>query len=199
MHCERCGLKFQPKQSVCTRCGAIATRHWLQLIALCTLVLAVTCNVLLDFFILPRHAAHDPHPFFRAWIWLDYKIALHGWVPLAVGLLAWDILVWQARPKIKAWVTRKLLTFTLVASVTPFIPTWVPAGQPPDSFFAKINVHPGLPAALAWGAVVFVVILLCANSETRDSLLGHGRVLSLISLGLLAIVLAMTIIGWRLS
>jgi len=46
---------------------------------------------------------------------------------------------------------------------------------------------------------VVVVGLLCINSETRDSLLGHGKILSLISLGFLLLILAMTIAGWSLA
>ena len=200
MFCERCGLNFHPKQSVCSRCGDIATRPWLQLISLFTLMVAVACNTLLAVYLLPRLTGGlHPRPMFRDWLWLDYKIALYGWVPLAIGLLAWDFLVWRSRPKVKAWVTRKLLTFTLIASVTPFIPAWLPAGQPSPNFFAVLRAHPGLPSALAWAAVVFVTTLLCINSETRDSLLGKGRVLSLVSLGLLALLLGMTIVGWSIT
>lgn len=56
-----------------------------------------------------------------------------------------------------------------------------------------------MPSALAWGVVVLVTILLCANSETRDALLGHGKVLSLVSLGVLLLLLAMTIVGWSIA
>lgn len=200
MFCERCGLNFLPKQSVCTRCGDVATRHWLQLMSLCTLVVAATCNTLLAYYLLPRHLT-GPHarPLFRGWLWLDDKIALYGWAPLAMGLLAWDFLVWQSRPKIKGWITRKLLTFALIASVAPFIPTWIPAGQPSANFQAMLRRYPGVPSALAWGVVVVVTILLCMNSETRDSLLGHGKVLSLVSFGVLLLLLALTIAGWSIA
>jgi hypothetical protein len=41
-----------------------------------------------------------------------------------------------------------------------------------------------------------VLVLLCADAESRDYLLGHGKVLSLISVGLLLVVLTMTMLGW---
>jgi hypothetical protein len=41
-----------------------------------------------------------------------------------------------------------------------------------------------------------VLVLLCADAESRDYLLGHGKVLSLISVGLLLVVLTMTLLGW---
>ena len=52
---------------------------------------------------------------------------------------------------------------------------------------------------LAWGVVLFVITLLCINAETRDSLLGHGKVLSVVSLCVLLLVLAMTIVGWSIA
>jgi divalent metal cation (Fe/Co/Zn/Cd) transporter len=44
-----------------------------------------------------------------------------------------------------------------------------------------------------------VAMLLCSDRESRDYLLGHGRVLSVVSIGILFLVLAMTVVGWRLS
>ena len=202
MFCERCGLNFLPRQSVCTRCGAAGTRHWLQLIGLTMLLLAFACNSLVAWFFLPRYAGGSrAHLVFRGWLWLDNKVALYGWVPLAVGLLAWDFLVLRGsrRPKIRGFVTRKLLTFSLVAGITPFIPSWVPAGQPSQNFLTMIRSHPGLPLALAWGVVVVVISLVCMEAETRDSLLGQGKVLSLVSLGFLMLVLGMTLWGWSIA
>lgn len=201
MFCERCGLSFLPRQSVCNRCGAASTRHWLQLTSLVTLMVAVACNTLVAFYLLPRHiTGHSPRFLFRAWIWMDDKISIYGWVPLAVGLLAWDFFIWRhSRPKVKGWITRKLLTFALLAGVAPFIPWWLPAGQPPQNFLSAVRAHPGLPSILAWSVVVFVVTWLCINAETRDSLLGHGKVLSLVSLGVLLLLLAMTIVGWSIT
>ena len=201
MFCERCGQNFLPRQSTCTRCRVPATRHWLQLMSLTTLLLAVGGNSLVAWFLLPQRLATRPRLFFRIWMWLDVKTALYGWAPLVVALLAWDYLVWRrsSRPKIKGWVTCKLLTFTLLAGIAPAIPWWVPAGQPPKTFLAAVGQYPGLPSILAWAVVLFVVALLCINSETRDPLLGDGRVLSLVSLGILVFLLAMTVVGWSLT
>src|SRR5207253_9969611 len=101
---------------------------------------------------------------FRAWLCYDYQTAHYGWVPIAVPLLAWDFFVWEeARPKVKGWFTRKLLTVSLAAGVAPMLPWWVPAGQPPGQFLAIISRYPGLPAGLAWIVVLVVVALLCAD------------------------------------
>ncbi len=202
MFCERCGMPFLAKQSLCARCGIAPARHWLQLISLVTLMVAVAGNSMVAWLLLPRLiVGHPSRLLFRAWLWLDDKVALYGWVPVAAGLLVWDFLVWRrgSRPKIKGWVTQKLLTIILLAGISPILPWWVPAGQPPQGFLATINKHPGLPSLVAWAVVIVVATLLCIHAETRDSLLGHGRVLSLVSLGVLLLVLAMTLIGWSFT
>jgi hypothetical protein len=199
--CESCGLSFLPKQSVCSRCKAVATRHWFQLMSLVTLLVAVLCNALVGLLLLPRLAEGQHSRFvFRAWLWFDHKAALYGWVPIALGLLAWDLLVWKAaRPKLKGWFTRKLLTVSLAAGLAPMLPWWIPAGQPPGQFLSMIGKYPGLPSLLAWGVVLLVVVLLCINAESRDYLLGHGKALSAVSLGLLLLVVTMTVVGWSVT
>jgi len=162
---------------------------------------AVLCNSLLGLFLLPRLGmAHHGQSLFRAWWWFDQKAALYGWVPLALGLLAWDYFVWkEARPKVKGWFTRKLLTFSLAAGIAPLLPWWIPAGQPPMQFLAMIARHQGVPAMLAWGVVLMVIVLLCMDAESRDYLLGHGRILGVVSTGMLLLVLTMTVVGWSLT
>ena len=171
------------------------------MMSLVTLMVAVACNALVALIFLPRLAAGtDALAIFRTWLWFDYKFATYGWVPVAIALLAWDFLVWkEARPKIKGWFTRKLLTFSLTAGVAPMLPWWVPAGQPPGQFLAMIGRYPGVPAALAWAVVLVVVVLLCCDAESRDYLLGHGKTLSVVSMGVLVAVLAMTIVGWSIT
>jgi hypothetical protein len=199
--CDRCGLNFLPKQSECTRCKTVPTRYWFQLMSLATLVVAVACNTLVSLMLLPR-LAHGDHPrtVFRVWLWINHNAALYGWVPIAIALLAWDFLVWkEARPKIKGWFTRKLLTVSLAAGVAPILPWWIPAGQPPGQFLSLIGKYPGLPAILAWSVVLVVLVLLCINAESRDYLLGHGKTLSIVSLGMLLLVLGMTVVGWSVT
>lgn len=201
MFCERCGLNFLPKQSVCSRCSVVATRHWFQLMSLLTLLVAVLCNALVGILLLPRLIEGGQSRFvFRAWLWFDHKAALYGWAPITLALLAWDYLVWKAaKPKVKGWFTRKLLTFSLAAGLAPLLPWWIPAGQPSGEFLSMIGKYPGLPSLLAWGVVLVVVALLCINAESRDFLLGHGKALSMVSLGLLLLVLTMTLVGWSIT
>ena len=182
------------------------TRQWFQLMSLVTLLAAVACNSAAAWFVLPRldHARRAAR-LFRGWFWFDQKFAIYGWVPLIGALLAWDYFVWRrakmrgTRPKIKRWITKKLLMFVFAAAATPLIPWWVPAGQAPDQFMSLIGRYPGMPATLAWAAVAFVLTLLCIHRQTRDSLLGHGKVLSVVSLLALVGVLAVTLLGWSLT
>jgi hypothetical protein len=205
--CEHCGEEFEPKHRVCAGCGAVPTRQWFQLMSLITLLAAAACNSAVGWLVLPRlgHAAHRAGGLFRAWLWLDSRIAVYGWIPIIGGLLAWDYFIWRraklkgTRPKIKRWVTKKLLTLVAAAAVTPLIPAWVPAGQVSQQFLDMIGRYSGLPATLAWATVGFVLALLCGHRQTRDSLLGHGKALSLISLGALITVLAITLLGWSLT
>ena len=169
--------------------------------SLVTLTLALTCNALVALLLLPRLVAGEhPRGVFRAWLSFDHIAAMYGWVPIAVALLAWDLLVWkEARPRVKGWFTRKLLTLSLAAGIAPMIPWWVPAGQPPGQFLSMIGRHPGLPASLAWGVVLLVLALLCSDAESRDYLLGHGKALSVVSVATLLVVLTMTVVGWSIT
>jgi divalent metal cation (Fe/Co/Zn/Cd) transporter len=47
--------------------------------------------------------------------------------------------------------------------------------------------------------VVVVAVLVCIEPESRDYLLGHGKMLSMISLGMLLLVFAMTVVGWSIT
>ena len=56
-----------------------------------------------------------------------------------------------------------------------------------------------LHVAEAWAVVLVVLVILCADAESRDYLLGHGKVLSVMSMGLLLVVLTMTMLGWAVT
>src|SRR6516164_4038407 len=201
MYCEHCGLQIFPRHPWCTRCGETPTYELFQLASLITLFLVVLTNGLVAWFVLPRFS-HVPHHglYFRGWLWLTDKAAVYGWAPLAVAILAWDYFVRRkARQKIKSWLTRKLLSFVLVAGVTPVLPWWVPAGQPPENFMSLIHRYPGLPSGLAWLAISLVIIALISNAESRLALLGTGRVLSAVSVTALFVLLTLTVLGWSLA
>jgi hypothetical protein len=207
MHCENCGLQIFPERPRCTRCGAPPPHQFVQLFALAVLLLTIIGNSLTSWFLLPKLAVtHSHHFFFRAWLWTDLQGAQYGWMPMAVALLTWECLVWrkirkkrQTMPKIKSWVTRKALSFVLAAGFAPILPWWIPIGQPSDKTLSAMASYPGLPCIVSWSAILIVAIVLCLKAETRDLVLGRGKVLSAVSLGCLALFMALTLVGWSFT
>ena len=206
MYCEHCGLRIYPERPVCTRCGRPPLHEWIQLTSLAVLLLAVIANSVVGMYLLPKLTARHPSMFlFRGWLWADSEFSLYGWMPLAASLLAWEFFVWRKIrkakpiPKIKGWFSRKILAFVLAAGFAPVLPWWIPANQPSDKVLSAIGRYPGLPCAVSWGGVLLVTIVLCAKAETRDALLGHGKTLALVSLSVLTLFLALTLVGWSLS
>ena len=59
-----------------------------------------------------------------------------------------------------------------------------------------IGRYQGLPLLLAWLVVLIVLVLISINAESRDYLLGHGKILSMVSLGALLLVFSLTLLGW---
>lgn len=206
MYCENCGLQIFPEKQTCTRCGKVPTQQFVQLVALAVLLLTIIGNSIAGWTLLPRLAAtHPRHFLFRAWLWSDMESAKYGWMLVAAALLAWEFFVWRkvqkkkAVPKIKSWVSRKILTFVLAAGFAPIVPWWLPAGQPSDKTMAVLSRYPGLPSAVSWSAILLVAVVLCLKAETRDLLLGRGIVLTGVSLGILTIFLALTLVAWSVT
>jgi hypothetical protein len=213
LYCENCGLQFLPVQSVCTRCGTTSTRHWFQLMSLVGLLIAATANAIVAALLLPRLAATHAgrlafaHERFavRAWLWTDLQAALYGWVPLALGLLAWDYFLRQESApvmseKLKGYLVRVLLILAIATGLAPLVPRWL---RPPAAVLVTAAKFPRLPALAAvsglawllpWSLVAMAAALLCVNAQTRDSLLGHGRILSAISLAVLGAMLVLVLL-----
>ena len=52
---------------------------------------------------------------------------------------------------------------------------------------------------VSWCAILVVAVVLCLKAETRDLLLGRGKVLTGVSLGMLTIFMALTLAAWSLT
>jgi len=219
LFCENCGLQFFPNQSVCTRCEATCTRHWLQLTSLATLLIAAVCNSFAAMYLpasaVARSAALNHGSSFAStlkasavavWLWIDGRASLYAWLPLALALLAWDYFAWpESRPslkeRIKRWVVRSLLVSAFLVRIGPLVPRWI---RPPAALLlmaAKlprfpIPIFPAFSSTAPWAMVTLAAALLCMSAETRDSLLGRGRALSAISLGVLLIVLVLSLLAF---
>ncbi len=199
MHCESCGLLFLPRQSICTSCHTIPSRQWLQLMGLAALAIALVYNYLTAAYVLPQFLAGRPQPqWFKAWFSITANLALYGWIFVAVALVClcvyWERTTgqpeWQARV---AQVLSILLLLTALAHlVLPFIgASWAATAR------AAVESHPDLARTVPWGVVALGIVTLCLSCETRDRLLGNGRVLSVAGLSLLIAVLATTLLAWR--
>lgn len=202
MFCERCGLQFLPKQSVCTRCGVVPTRQWLQLVGLITLAVAFASNSVVTLSLLPGLAGGRQPRLFHIWLRLSDALSSYGWVAVVLALLVWSF--WLRRGyelQKKEWAVRLLLVLVFLVGIGAALLPGIPVAQGASilSIGHFVRGNPGLPSTLAWGALVLIVAILCLNQETRDSLLGHGRTLSLVGLGLLLLELAMMTLGWSVT
>ncbi|MFQ5695179.1 MAG: hypothetical protein ACE5HB_04245 [Terriglobia bacterium] len=197
MFCEQCGLTFIPKQSVCSGCERPPTRHWLQLVGLTTLTLALGLNALIASVLLPRLVeSRHASAWLGGWLWVNEQLSALGWAVIAAGLLLWAY--WPRygyQPEKEMKAARLLLILVLAAGAVGLVLPLVSAGSLLGAK-AALLANAKLAAGGAWGLVVLAVALLCGNAETRDLLLGDGRALSLVSLGVLALMLGLVVLGW---
>jgi len=116
---------------------------------------------------------------------------MYGWVPLAIGLLAWDYFVWKdARPKVKGWFTRKLLTFLSRRSGAHAAVVDTCGSASGHSSRSLGGIPAFLNAGVGRGAGRY--ILLCIDPESR-TIAGARKALSIVSTGVLLLVLTMTV------
>ncbi len=126
MHCERCGLLFLPRQSICTSCHTTPSRQWLQLMGLVALAIALVYNYLMAVYFLPRFLAGRLHPqWCKVWFWITANLALYGWIFVAVALLSlcfyWERYI--GKPEWQARATQVLSILLLLSALTSlFLP-----------------------------------------------------------------------------
>lgn len=196
MFCERCGQQFLRSDSLCTRCRFAPTKQWLQLAGLGMLTVAFVASALSGSPLFPHIAATGRHRLFRAWHWLTNAASLYGWAVAALGLLGWSFLIRREdRLQKKEWVARTLLILLLLGGVAVPILVNLPA-KSALQIRAAIQSYAAWGPAAAWAMIVLVVVPLCMNPETRDSLLGNGRSLSLAGLGVMLVVTAILLGAW---
>jgi len=199
LYCERCGLGFLPRQSICTRCHTSPTRHWLQLAGLATLAVALAYNAFAVLHLLPQFVARGQRTgLFRVWLRIAQALSLYGWIVVAVVLLAWSFYgaLHGHKLEFEVRLARLLLIVLLVGSAARFL---LPLLRAKWAVVAVgvIQNHTDLVRILPWGTVALALALINLNRETRDRLLGTGRALCLLGLGLLLLVMTFTLLGWR--
>ena len=196
MFCERCGQQFLKSDSLCTRCQFAPTKQWLQLAGLGMLSVAFAASALSGSPLPPHVAAAGRHRLFHVWHWLTNAASLYGWAVAALGLLGWSFLVRRDdRLQKKEWVARTLLILLLLGGAAAPIFFHLPARIVPE-FRATARSYAAWGPPAAWAMIVLVIVPLCMNTETRDSLLGNGRGLSLAGFGVMLLVTAILLGAW---
>lgn len=189
-------MQMLAMQSTCG-CGTVATRHWLQFVSVLTFLLAGGINMFITGFVLPRILAEsEPSFLIRAWVGTSEILAVYGWIIIAVALLTWAF--WPHygyTPEMPVRVAQGLLILALLLGLAqvifPLIPVEGLAGI--NSF---ISNYSGLLSTANWALVVLALGGICYSAETRDFLMGDGKILSLIALGFLLLVVVLAGIGW---
>ncbi len=196
MFCDRCGMQMLAMQSTCG-CGAVATRHWLQFVSLLTLMLAGGTNFFITLYVLPRFFAGVEHSaVVSAWLWTSEILSVYGWVLIAVALLIWAF--WPHHgytPETPVRVAQGLLILALLVGIANTVFPMISAGWAAgvNSF---LSGYVGLILVLPWALVVLSLGGICVNAETRDFLLGTGKILSLVSLAVILTVITLSTLSW---
>ncbi len=196
MFCDKCGLQMLAVQSTCG-CGAVATRHWLQFASILTLLLAGAMNFFVIRSVIPHFfAGFKPSFVIRLWIGMSEFISIHGWLLLAVALLVWAF--WPHHgytPEMPVRVGQGLLILALLSGLTGALFPLIGAdwARGVNDFLAG---NPGVIPTINWSLVVLALGGICYNAETRDFLLGTGKILSMVSLGVLSLVIILSIATW---
>ena len=196
MFCDKCGLQMLAVQSTCG-CGAVATRHWLQFVSILTLLLAGATNFFVVRSVVPAFLGDAPPSLFvSAWVGTSEFLSVYGWIVLAVALLVWAF--WPHHgytPETPVRIGQGLLILALLSGVTGVIFPFIGAdwAKGVNDFLAG---NPGVIPTLNWSLVVLALGGICYNAETRDFLLGTGKILSMVSLGVLSLVIILSIATW---
>jgi hypothetical protein len=127
---------------------------------------------------------------------LNEKISWYGWAPITLALLVWAYWPRHAyEPEKEVRLARFLLILLALGGAAHLALPFIPGGSM-GGVKSLLEAYPALAPTLAWIVVVLVVGILCLNAETRDALLGSGKVLSLTALGTLFVVLMVIWLAW---
>jgi hypothetical protein len=143
-------------------------------------------------------AGTDARAIFRAWLWFDYKFAMYGWVPVAIAPLAWDFGLERGSAQGQRMVHAQAADFfaggpggtdAALAGTRRSATATVSRDDRQISATAR---GLGMGRAGGRGAVVL------RRRITRLTF-GHGKTLSVDSIGALVAVLTMNIVGWSIT
>ncbi len=193
IHCEECGLRMNG-QSICSACRTSPTRLWLQFVSLATLGVLTAYNCI---FVLNFLRAGVPRAYVAS-VWLNVSefASLHGWIPLGVYLPAWAY-YWRKKYGYSLETGQRagigVVVILLIGAVArPIFPRmgWIWT----ERLRTSLGSHPELGTVVGWAVVALALVSICCNCESRDRLLGRGKGLALLSLAVLCIILALSLL-----
>jgi len=193
IHCEECGLRMNG-QSICPRCRVSPTRLWLQFVSLGTLGVLTAYNYIFVLNFLPTRVPREYVA--RAWLNVSEFAWLYGWIVLGVYLPAWAC-YWRKKygygSETGVRVGIGFVVILLIGAVArPVFPrmgwTWA------ERLRTSLDSHPELGIVVGWAVVALALVSICCNCDSRDRLLGRGKGLALLTLAVLCIILALTLL-----
>ncbi len=193
IHCEECGLQMNG-QSICSGCRASPTRSWLQFVSLGALGLLTAYNYIFVLNFLPTRVPRE----YVASVWLNVSefAWLYGWIVLGVYLPAWAYYCRKKYGYSLETGVRVGIGFVVIlligAVARPIFPrmgwTWA------ERLRTSLDSHPELGIVVGWAVVALALVSICCNCESRGRLLGRGKGLALLTLAVLCIILALSLL-----
>jgi hypothetical protein len=193
IYCEECCLRTNG-QSICSRCRAAPTRCWLQFVSLGTLGVLAAYNSIFVLNFLPTRIPHESVA--RVWLMISEFAWRYGWIALGVYLPVW---AYYGRKKYGysfesgVQVGIGFVVMLLIGAIArPLLPRMGWTGA--EALRTTLDSHPALGIVMGWTVVALALVSVCSNSESRDRLLGRGKGLALLSIAVLCIILALTLL-----
>jgi hypothetical protein len=181
-------------QSISSGCRASPTRLWLQFVSLATLGVLTAYNYIFVLNFLPTRVTRE----YVASVWLNVSefVWLYGWIALGVYLPAWAY-YWRKKYGYSLEIgVRVGIGFVVIllmgALAQPIFPrmgwTWA------ERLRTSLDSHSELGIVVGWAVVALALVSICCNCESRDRLLGRGKGLAFLALGVLCIILALNLL-----
>jgi hypothetical protein len=131
-------------------------------------------------------------------VWLNVSefAWLYGWIALGIYLPSWAY-YWRKKYgyslEIGARVGIGFVVILLIGAVArPIFPrmgwTWA------ERLRTSLASHPEVGIVVGWAVVALALVSICCNCESRDRLLGRGKGLAFLALGVLCIILALSLL-----
>jgi hypothetical protein len=131
------------------------------------------------------------------WLWTHHALSLYGWAAIVALLLVWSY--WPRygyKPEREMLWARLILIVLVVGGAASLLLPWIES-EWSIQLRSILQDNSALTRAAVWIGLGLALMVLCRNGEVRAMLIGNGRVLSVVSLGVLSLVLLLVALGWK--